>query len=234
MAILEVAALSGGYGTLQVLSDITFVVDQGQQVVLLGANGAGKTTLLKTVVGLLPAWQGHVKFGGDDVVHWPTSRRVRAGMAFLSEIGVIATLSIEENLKLGAYYLSGSQSRQQLDRIYQQLPLLKARRKQAAGSLSGGQRKILGFAKALMGQPRLILMDEPSSGLAPVMVNELLGLLETYRRTGPAFLIAEQNIKFLQGADHVYVLDNGRVHFDGSPEELDADTHIKAAYFGLT
>ncbi len=234
MALLAVSSLSGGYGTLQVLSDISFQVEQGQQVVLLGANGAGKTTLLKTLVGLLPTWQGTVAFGGEDVTAAPTSRRVKAGMAFLSEMGVIGTLTVEENLKLGAYYLPGSEARRQLDTIYQQLPLLKEKNRLAAGSLSGGQRKVLGFAKALMGRPRLILMDEPSSGLAPVMVNDLLHLLETYRTAGPAFLIAEQNIKFLQGADHVYVLDNGRMHFDGTPEELDADAHIKAAYFGLT
>jgi branched-chain amino acid transport system ATP-binding protein len=170
---------------------------------------------------------------GADITHKPSSDRVRAGLAFLSEIGVIASLSVEENLKIGAYYLSAPELRKRITQIYQQLPLLRERRRLQAGSLSGGQRKVLGFAKALMGNPRLILMDEPSSGLAPVMVNELLSLLGTYRSAGPAFLIAEQNIKFLEGADHVYVLDNGRVHFDGSPQDLDADAHIKAAYFGL-
>ncbi len=233
MALLDVRDLKGGYGSLQVLFEISLRVGEGEQVVLLGANGAGKTTLLKSLVGLLPLHGGSIHFNGDNMANRPASGRVRAGLTFLSEIGVISSLTVEENLKIGAYYLSSTERKETMANIYQQLPLLRERRRMQAGSLSGGQRKLLGFAKALVGNPRLILMDEPSSGLAPVMVNEVLGLLSTYRRAGPAFLIAEQNVKFLDGADHVYVLDNGRVSFDGTPQDLDADAHVKAAYFGL-
>ncbi|WP_028963272.1 ABC transporter ATP-binding protein [Sulfobacillus thermosulfidooxidans] len=233
MALLQVSSLSCGYHSLNVLHDIHLDVEPGQQVVLLGANGAGKTTLLKCLIGLIPTSSGHIMFAGQDITEWSPSERVKGGLAYLSEVGVIASLSVEDNLNIGGYYLSRQERRQQLQRLFEQLPLLYEKRKDPAGSLSGGQRKILGFAKVLMGKPQLILMDEPSSGLAPVMVNEMMSMLKTYRSSGPAFLIAEQNIKFLEGTDDVYVLDNGQIRFHGTPNDLDADAHVKAAYFGL-
>ncbi len=233
MALLHVSSLNVGYNSLNVLTDVSLEVEAKTQVVLLGANGSGKTTLLKSLIGLLPVRSGHILLDGQDIVRWDPSRRVRAGLAYLSETGVIASLSVEDNLNIGGYYLPRGLRRQQMHSLYQQLPMLYEKRKNAASSLSGGQRKILAFAKVLMGQPRLILMDEPSAGLAPVMVNEMVQILNTYRSHGPAFLIAEQNIKFLVGAKYVYILDNGQIRFQGTPEDLDADAHIKAAYFGL-
>lgn len=234
MALLHISSLYVGYNSLNVLTDVNLDVEAGTQVVLLGANGSGKTTLLKSLMGLLPVHAGQIVLDTQDITRLGPSARVRAGLAYLSEIGVIASLSVEDNLNIGGYYLTRTLRRQQIRSLYQQLPILYEKRKNPASSLSGGQRKILAFAKVLMGQPRLILMDEPSAGLAPVMVNEMIQILNTYRSHGPAFLIAEQNVKFLEGAHYVYVLDNGQIRFQGTPQDLDADAHIKAAYFGLT
>lgn len=234
MALLDVFSLSVGYNTLNVLTDVSLAVEAQTQVILLGANGSGKTTLLKCLMGLLPAHSGQIVLDGQDVTKLDPGRRLRAGLAYLSEIGVVASLSVEDNLNIGGYYLPRDLRRQQMHSLYQQLPILYEKRRNAASSLSGGQRKILAFAKVLMGQPDLILMDEPSAGLAPVMVNEMIQMLNASRSQGPAFLIAEQNVKFLAGATYVYVLDNGQIRFQGTPEDLDADVHIKSAYFGLT
>lgn len=231
---LRVRGLAAGYGELQVLWDVDLMVAERQAVVLLGANGAGKTTLLRTLLGLLPHHTGQIEFAGRRIERAPTYERVRAGIAFMTDTGVFPTLSVEENLMVGGYTIGQRQVRQRLDRYYALFPALRDKRRHAAASLSGGQRKMLGVAKTLISDPRLVLMDEPSSGLSPLLVTEVVDILRTIRQERDvALLIAEQNVKFLELADRVYVLEGGRIRFNGSVKELRRDDALRRAFFGL-
>ncbi len=233
-AVLEVTGLSGGYGAMQVLSDVTLAVRQGESVLLLGPNGAGKTTLLKTLVGLLPSRHGEVAFQGRPIDGLRADQKIRLGISFMSETGVFTNLSVEENLALGAYYQRKEGARARAEEFFRLFPDLAGHRRHSAGALSGGQRKMLGVAKALMANPRLVIMDEPSSGLSPRFVAEVIRTLARFRTGGASFLIAEQNVKFLDIADRVYVLDGGRIRFSGTVAEVRANRAIHEAYFGLT
>jgi branched-chain amino acid transport system ATP-binding protein len=231
---LRVRGLCGGYGELQVLWDVDLSVAEHQAVVLLGANGAGKTTLLHTLLGLLPQFSGEVEFARRRIDRMPTHERVRAGIAFMTETGVFPTLSIEENLLVGGYTIGKQEVRKRLDQYYTLFPDLRNKRHHAAASLSGGQRKMLGVAKTLIANPRLVLMDEPSSGLSPLLVTEVVNILHKVREDRDvALLIAEQNVKFLELADRVYVLEGGRIRFHGSVEDLRRDDALRRAFFGL-
>jgi branched-chain amino acid transport system ATP-binding protein len=231
---LRVRGLSGGYGELQVLWDVDLSVAERQAVVLLGANGAGKTTLLHTLLGLSPPYSGEVEFARRRIDRVPTHERVRAGIAFMTETGVFPTLSIEENLLVGGYTIGKREVRKRLDYYYTLFPDLRDKRHHAAASLSGGQRKMLGVAKTLIANPRLVLMDEPSSGLSPLLVTEVVDILHKVREDRDvALLIAEQNVKFLELADRVYVLEGGRIRFHGSVEDLRRDDALRRAFFGL-
>lgn len=231
---LRVRGLAAGYGELQVLWDVDLMVAERQAVVLLGANGAGKTTLLHTLLGLLPHYTGEVEFARRRIERAPAYERVRAGIAFMTDAGVFPTLSVEENLMVGGYTIGRRQARQRLDRYYALFPALRDKRRHAAASLSGGQRKMLGVAKTLISDPRLVLMDEPSSGLSPLLVTEVVDILRTIRQERDvALLIAEQNVKFLELADRVYVLEGGRIRFNGSVQELRRDDALRRAFFGL-
>ncbi|WP_428491188.1 ABC transporter ATP-binding protein [Rhodopila sp.] len=231
--ILRAANIEAGYGRVQVLWGAGLQVQDNQSVVLLGANGAGKTTLLKVIVGLLPAWRGAVHLGPNEVTTWRTDRRVRRGMAYMSEIGVFPGLSIEENLRVGGQFIERSTLRHRIEEVYADFPDLAQRRGALAGSLSGGQRKMLGIAKALASSPRLLVMDEPSAGLSPLFVGQVIEVLSRFRAAGLAMLIAEQNVAFLDLADRVFTLDGGRIRFDGSVAELQADDGLHRTYFGL-
>jgi len=231
--LLEASGLSGGYGAMEVLSDVSLAVREAESVVLLGPNGAGKTTLLKTLVGLLPARRGAVNFQGRSMAGLRADQRIRLGMSFMSEMGVFTNLSVEENLSLGGYYQPRQSARERAEEFFRLFPDLARHRRHSAGALSGGQRKMLGVAKALMARPLLVVMDEPSSGLSPRFVNEVIRMLEKFRTGGSSFLIAEQNVKFLEIADRVYVLDGGRISFSGTVEEVKANRAIHEAYFGL-
>lgn len=231
---LRVRGLAAGYGELQVLWDVDLMVAERQAVVLLGANGAGKTTLLHTLLGLLPHYTGEVEFARRRIERAPAYERVRAGIAFMTDAGVFPSLSVEENLMVGGYTIGRRQARQRLDRYYALFPALRDKRRHAAASLSGGQRKMLGVAKTLISDPRLVLMDEPSSGLSPLLVTEVVDILRTIRQERDvALLIAEQNVKFLELADRVYVLEGGRIRFNGSVQELRRDDALRRAFFGL-
>jgi branched-chain amino acid transport system ATP-binding protein len=232
--LLQVTGLSTGYGQMQILWDVALDVAQGERVVILGANGAGKTTLLKTLVGLLPTWRGDIEFAGDAVSRLRTDMRIRKGISYLSEVGVVATLSIEDNLRLGGYHLPSNQIGQRMTQVLDAFPELKPRRKEAAGSLSGGQRKMVAVARALMSGPKLVVMDEPSAGLSPLFVNEVVSIVKRFESEHMAFLIAEQNTKFLEVADRVFVLDSGRIAFSGTVTELQENDAIRKAYFGIT
>ncbi|WP_031409080.1 ABC transporter ATP-binding protein [Thiomonas sp. FB-Cd] len=231
--LLEVQGLETGYGPLQILWGIDLNVSAGETVLLLGANSAGKTTLLRSLIGLLPSWRGTIRFDGERIDGFAPDQRIRRGIAFMSELGVFPTLSIDENIALGGYFLPDAQVRRRRDQLFQVFPDLAAKRRDAAGSLSGGQRKMLGIAKVLVSEPRLLLMDEPSSGLAPVFVKQVIDVLKTTIGGGTSLLIAEQNVAFLALADRGYLIDHGKVKLSGTRTELQTSSAVRETYFGL-
>lgn len=237
--LLHAEGIESGYGKVQVLWGAGLAVRPGESVVLLGANGAGKTTLLKVLVGLMPAWRGSVRLAGADITALRTDRRVRLGLAYMSELGVFPGLSIEENLQIGGQFAERAVLRTRMEELFGVFPDLAERKRALAGSLSGGQRKMLGIAKALAAGPKLLVMDEPSAGLSPLFVQQVISVLERFRAGGAsggaglAMLIAEQNVAFLELADRVYTLEGGRIRFEGSVAQLHADDALHRAYFGL-
>ena len=232
-ALLEFNGVESGYGPLQILWGIDMRVAAGETVLLLGANSAGKTTLLRTLIGLLPCRGGSITFDGERIEALAPDQRIRRGIAFMSELGVFPTLSIDENIALGGYFLPEAQVRRRKAELFEIFPALAAKRRAHAGSLSGGQRKMLGIAKVLVAQPRLLLMDEPSSGLAPVFVKQVIEVLRTSIGDGTALLIAEQNVAFLELADRGYLIDHGRVRVSGTRAELESSDAVRETYFGL-
>lgn len=231
--LLRAEGIAAGYGRVQVLWGAGIAVDAGECVVLLGANGAGKTTLLKVLLGLLPAWAGSVGLHGADVTRLRTDRRVRRGMAFMSELGVFTGLSVDENIRIGGQFSDQKTLRARVEALYAVFPDLAGRRRGLAGSLSGGQRKMAGIAKALAGAPQLLVMDEPSAGLSPLFVSEVLRVLRQFQGEGLSLLIAEQNVTFLDIADRVFTMEGGRIEFEGTVAALHADDALNRAYFGL-
>ena len=237
--LLRAEGVESGYGKVQVLWGAGLSVRPAETVVLLGANGAGKTTLLKVLVGLMPAWRGSVRLDGTDITALRTDRRVRLGMSYMSELGVFPGLTIEENLRIGGQFVDRTVLRARVDELFGVFPDLAGRKRALAGSLSGGQRKMLGIAKALASGPKLLVMDEPSAGLSPLFVQQVIAVLTKFRaggaggETGVAMLIAEQNVAFLDLADRVYTLEGGRIRFAGTVEQLHADDALHRAYFGL-
>ncbi|MDE2583147.1 MAG: ABC transporter ATP-binding protein [Rhodospirillales bacterium] len=237
--LLRAEAIEAGYGKVQVLWGAELTVRAGESVVLLGANGAGKTTLLKAIVGLMPAWRGTVRLAGQDITALRTDRRVRLGMAYMSELGVFPGLTIEENLQIGGQFAERAVLRRRIEELFGVFPDLAERKRALAGALSGGQRKMLGIAKALASGPKLLVMDEPSAGLSPLFVQQVIAVLGRFRagEAGGAgalsMLIAEQNVAFLDLADRVYTLDGGRIRFEGTVAQLHADDALHRAYFGL-
>src|SRR5207247_439317 len=195
-------------------------------------NGAGKTTLLKVLIGLLPAWRGVIRFADEDITTLRTDLRVRRGIVYMSEGGGFPALTVEENLRIGGHLIPRALLRKRVDELYGIFPLLAERRRAPASSLSGGQRKMLGIAKALASDPRALIMDEPSAGLSPIFVREVIRVLGQFRGQGLTLLIAEQNVKFLELADRVYTLEGGRTGFEGTVAMLHADDALHRAYFG--
>ncbi|MGA9866167.1 MAG: ABC transporter ATP-binding protein [Acetobacteraceae bacterium] len=231
--LLAARDVEAGYGKVQVLWGAGIDVRPRESVVLLGANGAGKTTLLKVIVGLMPAWRGEVLLDATDVTALRTDRRVRRGMAYMSELGVFPGLTIDENLRIGGQFAERAALGRRLEELYGVFPDLASRKRALAGSLSGGQRKMLGIGKALASGPRVLVMDEPSAGLSPLFVQQVIEILERFRTQGLAMLIAEQNVAFLDLADRVLTLEGGRIRFEGTVEALRADDALHRAYFGL-
>jgi branched-chain amino acid transport system ATP-binding protein len=231
--LLEASGIQAGYGTMQVLWDVALDVHAGETVLLLGANGAGKTTFLKVLVGLIAAKGGHITLGGRDVTHLRSSDRMQLGMAYMSELAVFPDLTIDENIRVGAQALGRSNPGARTDEMYTLFPALRDKRRDAASSLSGGQRKMLGIAKALAAEPRVLVMDEPSAGLSPLFVKEVIRILADLRSHGLALLVAEQNIGFLEVATRVFVLEGGRIRFRGTVAEMSDNEDLRKAYFGL-
>ncbi|MBV8926008.1 MAG: ABC transporter ATP-binding protein [Bradyrhizobium sp.] len=231
--LLDARGIDAGYGTMQVLWGVDLDVRPAETVLLLGANGAGKTTFLKSLVGLIEARHGHISLGGEDITPMRSAERMKRGMTYMSELAVFPDLSIEENIRVGAQALGHAASRSWVDELYGLFPVLRDKRRDPASSLSGGQRKMLGIAKALSAEPKLLVMDEPSAGLSPLFVKEVIRVLSSLQGRGLALLIAEQNIAFLQVATRVFVLEGGRIRFSGTVAEMSGNEELHRAYFGL-
>ena len=231
--LLDISGVVAGYRGMQVLWGVNLRIHEQESIVLLGANGAGKTTLLKAIMNLVEVWNGRIAFAGEDITRLRTDQRVRRGIVFMSEAAGFPGLTIEENVLIGAQFLPKKRARERIEELYSLFPALAERRHAYAGSLSGGQRKMLGIAKTLVGNPRLLVMDEPSAGLSPLYVKEVIDVLAQFRAKRLALLIAEQNVKFLALADRVYTLDNGRIGFAGTVAAMQANDALRRAYFGL-
>jgi branched-chain amino acid transport system ATP-binding protein len=230
---MKAAGVDAGYGTMQVLWDVDLDVRPGETVLLLGANGAGKTTFLKSLVGLIEARAGSITLADTDITRMRSSDRMKLGMTYMSELAVFPDLSIEENIRVGAQALGHADPGARVEELYGIFPVLRDKRRAPASSLSGGQRKMLGIAKALAAEPKLLVMDEPSAGLSPLFVKEVLRILGDLRGKGLALLIAEQNIGFLEVATRVFVLEGGRIQFSGTVAEMTDNEALRRAYFGL-
>ena len=235
MAMLEVKDLEVYYGMIQAIKGISFHVDKGEVIALIGANGAGKTTTLHTVTGLLSPKSGHVIFEGKDITKVPAHKIVSMGMAHVPEgRRVFAELSVYENLKMGAYTRKDkNEIEESLKNVYKRFPRLEERKNQMAGTLSGGEQQMLAMGRALMSKPKIILMDEPSMGLSTIMVNEIFDIIRSVSESGTTVLLVEQNAKkALSIADRAYVLETGKIALEGKAKDLLEDDSIKKAYLG--
>jgi branched-chain amino acid transport system ATP-binding protein len=234
VSLLEVRDLVTAYGSIEALHGPSFHVEEGEIVALLGANGAGKTTALRTISGLLRPRSGEVRFAGQRIDTQPAHEIVRAGLTQVPEGRWIFTLmTVEENLRLGAYVESGV-PRAALDRVFALFPRLAERRNQLAGTLSGGEQQMLAMARALMTKPRMLLLDEPSMGLAPVLVHLIFQKIAEINREGTTVLLVEQNANAaLRLAKRAYVLENGRVALEGPAAELARNEAVRRAYLGI-
>lgn len=235
MVLLEVSDLKVYYGVIQAIKGISFEVNQGEVVALIGANGAGKTTTLHTVSGLLPAKEGKIIFDGKDISKVPAHKIVSMGMAHVPEgRRIFQELSVLENLKLGAYTRKNkAEIAESIEMVYDKFPRLKERKNQVAGTLSGGEQQMLAMGRALMSKPRIILMDEPSMGLSPLLVSEIFEIIKEIRNSGTTVLLVEQNAKkALSIADRAYVLETGNITLSGDASKLINDESIKKAYLG--
>ena len=234
--LLEVRELQAAYGRVTALWDVSFRVDEGQVVTLLGSNGAGKTTTLRRISGLLPAVAGSIHFAGRDITRARSEQIVELGVVHVPEgRGLWPRLSVRENLELGAYLPRARAERaESLERMFTLFPRLKERRNQPAGTLSGGERQMCALARGLMGLPRLLMLDEPSLGLAPRLVSEMFEMLRTLSNQGLTVLIVEQNVhQALELADIGYVLETGRVVLSGASSELVQSPLVRSAYLGV-
>lgn len=235
MAMLEVKDIQVAYGVILAIKGVSFHVDKGEVIALIGANGAGKTTILHTVSGLITPKSGSVIFEGKDITKIPGHKIVSMGMAHVPEgRRVFAQLTVLQNLKMGAYTRKDKEEIQQtLEMVFERFPRLKERQNQLAGTLSGGEQQMLAMGRALMSHPSIILMDEPSMGLSPIFVNEIFDIIQEVSKSGTTVLLVEQNAKkALSIADRAYVLETGKIVLEGKAAELLENDAIKKAYLG--
>ncbi len=235
MAMLEVKDIKVYYGMIQAIKGVSFEVNQGEIIALIGANGAGKTTILQAVTGLLKPKSGKIVFEGKDITKTPGYKIVSMGMAHVPEgRRVFANLSVLDNLKMGAYTRKDkNEIKESLEMVYKHFPRLKERSIQSAGTLSGGEQQMLAMGRALMSRPRIILMDEPSMGLSPILVNEIFEIIKDVSKEGTTVLLVEQNAKkALEIADRAYVLETGNISLSGNAKDLINDDKVKKAYLG--
>lgn len=235
MSMLEIKDLEVYYGMIQAIKGVSFDVNEGEVIALIGANGAGKTTILHTITGLINVQKGSVWFEGKDITKVPAHKIVSMGMAHVPEgRRVFANLTVLQNLKMGAYTRKDkTEIEQTLDSIYKRFPRLMERQNQLAGTLSGGEQQMLAMGRALMSHPKIILMDEPSMGLSPIFVNEIFDIIKSVSASGTTVLLVEQNAKkALSIADRAYVLETGKIVLSGKASDLLNNDSIKKAYLG--
>lgn len=233
MAVLEVKDLEVYYGVIQAIRGISFEVNQGEIIALIGANGAGKTTTLQTITGLIPSKSGHIFYEGKEITKLPGHKLVPMGIAHVPEgRRVFAQLTVLQNLRLGAYTRSDkNEIEETLKMVYTRFPRLEERKNQLAGTLSGGEQQMLAMGRALMSHPKLIVLDEPSMGLSPIYVNEIFDIIQKINEDGTTVLLVEQNAKkALSIADRAYVLETGSIALSGDADKLMNDDSVKKAY----
>ncbi len=235
MSLLEIHDLEVYYGVIKAIKGVSFHVDEGEVIALIGANGAGKTTILHTITGLLSAENGSVNFAGTNISKLPAHKIVSMGMAHVPEgRRVFANLTVLQNLKMGAYTRKDkAEVEASLENVYNRFPRLKERQNQMAGTLSGGEQQMLAMGRALMSKPKILLMDEPSMGLSPIYVNEIFDIIQEVSNAGTTVLLVEQNAKkALAIADRAYVLETGKIVLEGKASDLLNNEDIKKAYLG--
>jgi len=231
--MLEIKDIHVYYGAIHAIKGVSFEVNEGEIVALIGANGAGKSTILKTVSGLMHPRSGSIHFMGQDITHTDAYKLLRHGLAHVPEgRRIFLQMSVQENLDMGAYTQKGV-SKEDLDMVFDLFPRLKERRHQVAGTLSGGEQQMLAMSRALMSHPKLIMLDEPSMGLAPILVDQIFDMITKLHQSGTTILLVEQNAsKALQIADRAYVLETGSVTLTGTGKELAQSDAVKKAYLG--
>lgn len=235
MALLEIKDLQVYYGVIQALKGISFTVEEGEIVTLIGANGAGKTTTMQTIVGLIPSKGGSITYDGTDITKFPSHKIVNRGLTQVPEgRRIFQELTVYDNLMLGAYLERDLKKiKDRIEEVFEQFPILKERRTQVAGTLSGGEQQMLAMSRALMANPRLLMLDEPSMGLSPLLVSQVFEIIKDMNKKGITILLVEQNAeKALSIADRAYVLANGMITHSGTGAELAGSEEIKKAYLG--
>ena len=235
MALLEVRDLEVYYGVIQALKGISFDVNEGEIVTLIGANGAGKTTTMQSIMGLIPVKHGSVTYEGQIINKVPSHKIVKLGMTQVPEgRHVFQELTVYENLLLGGYIENDKKKiKADIEDVYERFPRLKERSSQIAGTLSGGEQQMLAMGRAIMSHPKLLMLDEPSMGLAPIHVDQIFDIIKEFHKQGTTILLVEQNAgKALEVADHAYVLENGQIVLSGTGAELAASEEVKKAYLG--
>ena len=235
MALLEVKDLSVFYGVIQALKGVSFTVNEGEIVTLIGANGAGKTTTMQSIIGLIPSHSGSVVYNGHDISRMPCHKIVHLGMSQVPEgRRIFQELTVYENLVMGAYSQKGNAAfKEDVEKIYTRFPRLAERKNQIAGTLSGGEQQMLAMGRALMSHPKLLMLDEPSMGLSPLLVDQVFEIIQDINRDGTTILLVEQNAnKSLAISDRAYVLETGRIVLTGTGKELAESDEVKKAYLG--
>ena len=235
MAMLEIKDLCVNYGVIKALKGITFEVNEGEVIALIGANGAGKTTTLHTITGLLSAKSGSIILDGKDITKTAAHKIVKMGIAHVPEgRRVFQNLTVLDNIRLGAFTRKDKDSiAQDIEKVYKLFPRLEERKTQIAGTLSGGEQQMLAMGRALMSKPRIVVMDEPSMGLSPILVSEIFNIIESIRKQGTTVLLVEQNAKkALSISDRAYVLETGKIVLSGKASDLINDESVKKAYLG--
>lgn len=234
--LLEVKNLDAGYGYLQILRSINLEIDDGEYVCIVGPNGAGKSTTMKTIAGLIVPKGGSIHFNGEDITGLPASEVTKKGISFVSEeMNLFVNMSVQENLYMGAYTIKDKATQnERLEFVFDLFPRLAERKSQLAGTMSGGERKMLAIGRGMMSNPKLLLVDEPSFGLAPQLTANVFESLEVLKEKGVTILVVEQNVtKTLAVTDRGYVLENGKIDLEGTSSELAEDPHVRKVFLGV-